>query len=79
MAIANICMEQGEFSLALQYYLEADLLDDDHELENINLFMAVAYFKVGEMEASEEMLKKAVAENLDAQNLFNELCPEANE
>jgi tetratricopeptide (TPR) repeat protein len=79
MAIANICMEQGEFTLALQYYIEAERLDRDHELENINLFMAVAYFKVGATEASEVALKKAVAENLDALNLFHELCPEANQ
>lgn len=79
MAIANICMEQGEFSLALQYYIEAERLDSDHELENIHLFMAVAYFKIGAPEASEEALKKAVAENLDALKLFRELCPESLE
>ena len=79
MAIANICMEQGEFALALQYYIEANRQDNDHELEYIHLFMAVAYYKLGATDASAASLSNAVAENLDALKLFLELCPEANE
>jgi len=76
MAIANIFMEQAEFELALKYYQEALQCDEHHELENIHLFMAVAYHHTGDFIASQESLKKAMSENLDALKLFLELCPE---
>ncbi len=78
MAIANICMEQGEFLLAIQYYQEAQRLDQNKELEHIHLFMAVAYFHIGDEKASQNELSKAIDENSDAISLFYELCPEAN-
>lgn len=77
MAIANICMERGEFELALQYYTEAQRLDTDFELENINLFMAIAFYKTGLLNEAMNFLDLALAENLDAMKLFYELCPEA--
>lgn len=78
MAIANIFMEQAEFELALKYYQEALQCDEHQELENIHLFMAVAYHHTGNHIASQESLKKATDENLDALKLFVELCPEEN-
>ncbi len=76
MAIGNIFMEQAEFELALKYYKEALQCDEHHELENIHLFMAVAYHHTGDYLASQESLKKATNENLDALKLFLDLCPE---
>lgn len=78
MAIANIAMEQGEFELALKYYEEALLKrDDDSELENIDLFMSVAYYKIGDIVSAKHALAIALMTNLDAEKLFYELCPEA--
>ena len=77
MAVANIFMEQGEFVLALKYYQEALQSDTLQELKNIYLFMAVAYYHTGNHPASEESLKKAMDESMDALKLFQELCPEA--
>lgn len=78
MAIGNIAMEKGEFDMAIRYYKEAVELDMDAELENVDLFMAVAYYKTGQMDEAIIALEKAVAKNLDAKNLFLELCPEIN-
>ncbi len=77
MAIGNIAMEKGEFEMALRYYQEALDLNMDAELENIELFMAVAYYKTGQIEESQSSLEKATAKNLDAHYLFYELCPDA--
>ncbi len=77
MAIGNIAMEKGEFEMALRYYQEALDLNMDAELENIELFMAVAYFKTGQQENAQKSLQEATAKNLDSQHLFYELCPDA--
>ncbi len=74
MAIANILMEQGEYTYALGYYKQALIKDEHQELENIYLFIAVAHHFLGETEASQEALEFAMHENLDALKLFNELC-----
>lgn len=76
MAIGNITMEKGEYQMALNYYKEALSLNMDAELENIDLFMAVAYFKLDDMVNSEICLARALAKNLDARELFDELCPD---
>jgi tetratricopeptide (TPR) repeat protein len=76
MAIANICMDKGEWKMALEYYLAAYELDTT--LEFIDLFIAVAYFKNENISASREYLKKAAALNLDAERLFYEVCEDAN-
>jgi tetratricopeptide (TPR) repeat protein len=76
MSIANICMEKGQFEIALEYYSEA--LKQDPELEYVHLFMAVAYYKTGAFLQSKEMLHEASSRSPEAENLFNELCPEAS-
>lgn len=77
MAMANIHLEQSNYSLALYYYKKAQKVDLDFELENIHLLLAVAYYKTGMLEESAKALELALAENLDALILFQELCPEA--
>lgn len=75
MAIANILMEMESYKHALQYYKMA--YDQDGGLERIHLFLAVAYWKNEFFDQSVEHLKMARAENLDAIQLFIELCPDA--
>jgi tetratricopeptide (TPR) repeat protein len=75
MAIANICMDKGEWKMALEYYLAA--YDQDNTLEYIDLFIAVAFYKNGNITASTTYLKKAIAQNLDAERLFFEVCEDA--
>ncbi len=76
MAIANICMDKGEWKTALEYYLAA--YDLDNTLEFIDLFIAVAFFKNDNISASRIYLKKASALSLDAERLFFEVCDDAN-
>lgn len=78
MAMANIYMEKSDFANALLYYQQAQQVDVDFELENIQLLLAVANYKTGRIEASAVALELALAENLDALILFQELCPEAH-
>lgn len=75
MAIANICMDKGEWKMALDYYLAA--YDQDNTLEYIDLFIAVAFYKNDNITASTTYLKKAIAQNLDAERLFFEVCEDA--
>jgi len=70
MNIAAILMDQHEYELALGYYQQALAIDEYHELENIHVFMAVAYHLVGNAEESQVSLAKAMEENLDAMTLF---------
>ncbi len=75
MAIANICMEKAEFELAIKYYIAARELDE--YLEFVNLFIAVSWFKLGDLNSAAEFLQKAVEMDKEASILFLELCPEA--
>ena len=75
MAIANIYLEKTEFELAIKFYLAAKGLDDN--MEFINLFIAVSYYKVGNMPKATAYLRVAILENETAAALFLELCPEA--
>jgi tetratricopeptide (TPR) repeat protein len=77
MSIANICMDKGEFNVAMDYYKQAYQMDPG--LDYIHLFMAVANFKLGEMKTSLDLYKIASQQNADAQDLFFELCPEATD
>lgn len=76
MSIANICMDKSEYKTALDYYLAA--YDLDNTLEYIDLFLAVAFFKNKNKTAAKIHFKIAVAQNLDAQRLFFEVCPDAD-
>jgi tetratricopeptide (TPR) repeat protein len=76
MAIANICMDKGEWKTALEYYLAA--YNMDNTLEFIDLFLAISFYKNENMSASKIYLHKAMAQNLDAERLFFEVCPDAD-
>ncbi|MDD3195041.1 MAG: tetratricopeptide repeat protein [Paludibacter sp.] len=78
MAIGNICMDKGDFTLALEYYKQAMELNNENELQNINIFMAVAYYRTGQRQAALLALDKAIDENLDSLKIFQELCPDAD-
>jgi tetratricopeptide (TPR) repeat protein len=73
-AIADIFMELEEFRMAIEYYKRALECDEYHELEDIHLFMAVAYHFARNEDAAQLSLAKAMEENLDAQKIFNEIC-----
>ncbi|MDD3321598.1 MAG: tetratricopeptide repeat protein [Paludibacter sp.] len=77
MAIANICLEKGEYETAKQYYLMASGMDAS--LEFVDLFIAVAYFKLGNPSDSAIYLEKAIRADETAASLFLELCPESLE
>jgi tetratricopeptide (TPR) repeat protein len=77
MAIANICLERMEFELSVKYYLAAEELDGN--LEFVNLFIAVSYYKNGNIDKAIPYLHKAVKENESTAALFLELCPEATD
>ncbi len=72
LSVANILMDQKEYSLALEYYLEAAEKDEHQELENIHIFLAIAYHFNGDEAASQQSLAKAMEENLDAGKIFEE-------
>lgn len=75
MAIANILMDKGEWKMALDYYLAA--YEQDNTLENIDLFIAVAFYKNDSILEATTYLKKAIDQNLDAERLFFEVCEDA--
>jgi tetratricopeptide (TPR) repeat protein len=77
MAIANIYLEKTEFQLAIKFYLAAKGMDET--LEFINLFIAVCYYKMGDIEKVIQFLRIAILENETAAALFLELCPEATD
>lgn len=75
MAIANIYLEKTEFEMAIKFYLAAKGLDSS--LEFVNLFIAVSFYKIGNIDKAISFLRTAVEENETAASLFLELCPEA--
>ena len=75
MAIANICLEKAEFELAIKYYYLAQ--EQDQQLELVNLFLAVCFFKIGDFILTLEFLEKSKLYDNDSVALFLELCPEA--
>lgn len=75
MAMANIYMDSGEFQIALKYYELAYSFDPTREF--IELFIAVASFYVGNYDDVAKYLELAVHRNLDAAQMFLELCPDA--
>lgn len=77
MAIANICMDKYEFKTALEYYLTA--YDLDKNLEFVELFIAIAFYKTNNITSAKLYLKKAIALKLDASKMFFEICPDANQ
>ncbi len=75
--LAHIYMDMGMFNKALFYYQKAAIFDPD--LEFIELFMAVASFRINNIEEAVFNLKEAIKKNLDAIELFMEFCPDGQE
>lgn len=76
IAIGNLQLDKEDYLSALYYYNSAH--EQDQNIEYINLFFAVAYFKLENFEVSLSYLLDAVEANDDALSLFLEICPEAN-
>ena len=77
VALGNIYVDTAFYQSALDCYLEA--YNQDNSLENINLLLAIAYYKLGEVEKALPLLHLALALNPDASSLFLDICPEAKE
>ena len=75
MGIAGIYMDRADFTNAAKYYELAYSFDPDLEL--IELFMSVAYYYTENKMKAEEFLRLAVQKNLDALQMFQEFCPDA--
>ena len=76
MAIANIYMDDADFQTALKYYELAYSFDTN--LEYIEMFLAVAYYYTSDYDNTAKFLELAVQRNLDAVQMFLELCPGAS-
>lgn len=75
MSVAGIYMDEGKFAEAIKYYELA--YNFDNNLEMIELFMAVGYYYMGDMEKTSHFLHLALQKSLDAFMLFQEFCPDA--
>ena len=75
VAIANIYMDNADFQSALRYYESAYSFDTT--LENIELFLAVANYYNANYDEMAKFLDLALSRNLDAGQMFLELCPGA--
>ncbi len=76
-AIANICLEKSEFELAVKYYLAAKVLDEF--LEFIDMYIAIAYFKLNNVTESAIYLQYAIDKDNDTLALYLEMCPESDD
>lgn len=72
-SMANIYMDKMDFPMALKYYELA--YGFDNTLEYIELFLAVANYYTANFDDMIKFLELAVQRNLDAAELFLELCP----
>lgn len=75
-SLGNLYVETNQYDKALECYQQAILMDDEHLLENIDLLLAVAYCKNGDMLNAKDSLEKALLVNSEAVNMFLEVCPE---
>jgi Cytochrome c biogenesis factor len=77
LALGNIYIDTAFYQSALDCYLEA--YNQDNSLENINLLLAIAYYKLGEFEKALPLLNNALDLNPEASSIFLDICPEAKE
>jgi len=77
IALGNIYIDIALYQSALDCYLEA--YNQDSSLENINLFLAIAYYKLSEYKKAIPLLEKALELNPEASTIFLDICPEARE
>jgi len=76
-SLGNLFLEKNQYDKALESYLEAYNQDVDYLLENIDLLLAVAYCKTGDMTMAKTFLEKALATNSESTVMFLEICPDA--
>jgi Tfp pilus assembly protein PilF len=77
VATGTLLLEKDDFISALHYYETA--YEQDRELEQITLFLAIVHFKLGNIDISMKHLLEAVTANDQALSDFLEICPEAVE
>jgi tetratricopeptide (TPR) repeat protein len=77
VALGNIYIDMALYQSALDCYLEA--YKQDSALENINLFLSIAYYKLSDFEKAIPLLHKALDLNPEASSIFLDICPEAKE
>lgn len=77
VSIAHLYMDMNDAESALEYYRAAFLLDET--IENIDVYIAAAYFKLKEYGFAGELLFLAIARDPGMLDLFYEICPEAVE
>ena len=75
VAVGNILLEQEDFVSALLCYQVA--YEQNRELEQVHLFLAIGYFKLEQFEESIAHLLEAVTADSEALSAFLEICPEA--
>lgn len=73
MAMGNIHFEKGNFQMALDYYTLAEQHDIDSGLENIHIFLAICYQRLGDNERTDFHLHFALQVNPEAMALYYEL------
>ncbi len=78
LKLAHIYMEFGKYNEAIDHYESAMTFSDDH-IEFIEVFLAVAHYKVGNIVEMFSYLNEAMKKNNDSSSLFLELCPEAKD
>lgn len=76
-AIGNIYIDKGEYAMALQYYKKG--AEIDRGAEKADLYFAISYFKLGEIEQAHDHLIEAVLRVPESKEIFFEICPEAKE
>ena len=75
VAIGCLYVEFGDYRAALSAFESAYRLDP--EVERIHLFLAIAHFKLGDMEVAADHLHQAVEKEKETLDIFREICPEA--
>ena len=66
--------DSGEHEEALTYYLKAFQIAP--ETENLSLFIAITYYKLGDTANAQQYYTIALFSNPDASTIFKDICPE---
>lgn len=77
VALGNIYVDTTLYQQALDCYMEA--YNQDSTLENIHLFLAIAYYKLNDLQKAIPLLQKALQQNPGASSVFLDICPEAKD
>ena len=74
VALGNLYLDKEDYHSSLYCFQNAE--DFDVEIENLHLFLAVNYCKLGQFPQTLAHLIVAILENKDAYKAFLEFCPE---